>query len=185
MQDLDSRAVGWLAGLDLPVLTPAMKAATYAGAWGIAWLAIALVVALRRRDPRPFLVTAATALVATGVSSGLKALTDRDRPPVADPDLHALIAVPGSSSLPSGHALTSFACAMVLSAYAPHLRWPLLALAALIAISRVYLGVHYPSDVLAGAALGAALGWGIARVLPPRSPPPAPAPRVDHIQRNC
>jgi undecaprenyl-diphosphatase len=57
-------------------------------------------------------------------------------------------------SFPSGHAATSFACATVLSAYAPRYRVPFFALATLIALSRIYNGMHYPTDVLAGAVLG-------------------------------
>ena len=55
----------------------------------------------------------------------------------------------------------AFACATVLALAVPRLRWPLFALAALIAFSRVYVGVHYPLDVLAGAALGVTLGLAV------------------------
>jgi undecaprenyl-diphosphatase len=63
--------------------------------------------------------------------------------------------------MPSGHALTAFAAATVLSAIAPWLRVPLFGLAGTIALSRVYLGVHYLSDVLVGAALGIGVGLGV------------------------
>jgi undecaprenyl-diphosphatase len=67
-----------------------------------------------------------------------------------------LVALPGSSSLPSGHATTAFAGAGVL-AYLWRRWWPaFLVAAALVAYSRLYVGVHYPTDVLAGAAIGAA-----------------------------
>ncbi len=79
----------------------------------------------------------------------LKRLTGRARPPV-----HRLGGPVGSSSFPSGHATTAFACATVLAAFAPRLRVPLFALAVLIALSRLYNGDHYPLDVLAGAVLG-------------------------------
>ena len=92
----------------------------------------------------------------------LKAAIPRDRP-----HLHALVAVPHTHSFPSGHAATSFACVTVLGAAVPRARPPLYALAALVAWSRVYVGVHYPVDVLAGALLGIAAGITLLRVLPP------------------
>ena len=66
--------------------------------------------------------------------------------------------VPGSSSFPSGHATVGFACAAVLALAAPRLALPLYALAALVAWSRVHVGVHYPLDVVGGAVLGVLIG---------------------------
>lgn len=60
-------------------------------------------------------------------------------------------------SFPSGHATIAFAMAVVLSAYEPKFRWLFYALAVCISFSRIYIGVHYPLDVLSGALLG----WGI------------------------
>jgi undecaprenyl-diphosphatase len=65
-----------------------------------------------------------------------------------------------SSSFPAGHAATAFAGAVLLSLLAPRLAPAFLALATLIGLSRIYDGVHYPTDVLAGAALGALVGAG-------------------------
>ncbi len=62
-----------------------------------------------------------------------------------------------SDSFPSGHAATSFACAALLAWLTPLPKVALFGLAALIAFSRVYVGVHYPLDVLGGAALGLAI----------------------------
>ncbi len=88
-------------------------------------------------------------------SGAIKQAVDRPRPPVDDPGrLDAVVAVPGSPSFPSGHAMSAFAVAGVIALLAPRLRWPVLVLAALIGFSRVYLGVHFWLDVLAGAALG-------------------------------
>jgi undecaprenyl-diphosphatase len=95
------------------------------------------------------------------VSSLLKAAIPRARP-----HDHPLVAQPHTHSFPSGHATTSFACATVLALMLPRLRVPLFLLAAAISWSRVYVGVHWPLDVFAGAALGVGIGVGVARALP-------------------
>jgi membrane-associated phospholipid phosphatase len=102
--------------------------------------------------------------VATVLANALKIAFDRPRPPVGHPEIHPLVAVPHSASMPSGHATGAFAAAVAVGLVHPRLRWPLLALAALIALSRVWLGVHYLSDVVAGAALGSAVAYVACRV---------------------
>lgn len=101
-------------------------------------------------------------LMGSVATKTLKGVFDRARPPLVDPQIDPLVGLPGSPSFPSGHAVTAFAAASAVGVLAPRLRWPLLALAALVAFSRVYLGVHFWLDVVAGAALGAALGTGVA-----------------------
>jgi len=87
-------------------------------------------------------------------SMGLKALFDRDRPPLRYAEPKPLVHVPHDASFPSGHAATSFAAATILTFAFPRLSAPLFVLAAAVAFSRVYDGVHYPLDILGGAALG-------------------------------
>ena len=91
-------------------------------------------------------------------------LVGRDRPPAIVLDPEPLMEVPTTSSFPSGHASSSFACALVLARFAPRLTIPLFVLAALIAVSRVYVGVHYPLDILAGAVLGTVLATALLRL---------------------
>lgn len=67
-------------------------------------------------------------------------------------------------SFPSGHALTTFTLAILLGHHFPKTRWPALLLAALVSGSRVYTGVHYPSDVICGAVLGWLTASGIIRI---------------------
>jgi undecaprenyl-diphosphatase len=99
--------------------------------------------------------------VASALNAAIKGVVDRSRPPAAI-ELQALIGVPGSSSFPSGHAMTAFAAAGAIAVLAPRLRVPALGLAALVAFSRVYLGVHFWLDILVGAALGLAVGLAVA-----------------------
>jgi undecaprenyl-diphosphatase len=99
-------------------------------------------------------------------ATALKLLTNRQRPYVAHPEQDPLRHAALELSLPSGHAATSFAAAVVLARYVPAWAVPiLLVLAALIAWSRVYIGVHYPSDIVAGALLGIAVGLTAPRLL--------------------
>jgi membrane-associated phospholipid phosphatase len=109
-----------------------------------------------RRYPLVALAATLSFLLASGLNAVLKPLVDRSRPPEAI-GLDALVGVPGSASFPSGHAMTAFATAGAIAVLAPRLRWPMVACAAVIAFSRVYLGVHFWLDVLAGAALGLAV----------------------------
>jgi undecaprenyl-diphosphatase len=106
------------------------------------------------RRPSIFLFVLAGDLIAGWVSYAIRQAVGRDRPPLKFPDPHPLVSVPSSGSFPSGHAASSFACAALLASLTPLPKVPLFALAALIAFSRVYNGVHYPLDVVGGAALG-------------------------------
>ena len=147
---------------------------SYAGSLGAIWLVVAGLLTIARRDPQPALLTLVAVAVADLAATVVKLLTDRPRPYVAHPEQEPLAHATLNVSLPSGHAATSFAAAVVLARFAP--RWavaPLFVVAALVAWSRVYVGVHYPSDVLAGALLGVAVGLLVLAVQrrPWRRPP--------------
>ena len=125
------------------------------------------------------------ALAAVGLAAllvtVLKATFDRARPPLANPALDVVGSLPASASFPSGHAATAFAAAVAVGMIHPRLRRPLLALAVLVAVSRVYLGVHYATDVIVGSAIGALLGfaagWTVRAAAPaPTAPSPSRAP---------
>jgi undecaprenyl-diphosphatase len=91
-------------------------------------------------------------------STVAKLAFERPRPPLGDAGIAPVGSLPSSWSFPSGHATTTFAAAVALGLLCPRLRVPALAVAAAVGVSRVYLGVHYAADVLAGAVLGAAIG---------------------------
>jgi undecaprenyl-diphosphatase len=125
-------------------------ALSWLGMVGLVWIAIAAVLAVLRRRP-PILVLTAAADAGSDLLASLgKELVHRHRPFV-----HQLGPRTTTHSFPSGHTATSVACAIVLASVAPRLRVPFAVLAALIALSRLYNGDHYPLDVLGGAALGA------------------------------
>jgi undecaprenyl-diphosphatase len=125
---------------------------------------VALVVHATRR-PLPAAIGVGAVFLAERATGGLKLIFTRDRPPVAVPNFHALITLPDSASLPSGHAAGAMAAAVALGAFAPRWRWPAVAVAALIGLSRVWLGVHFPSDVVLGAAIGAVVGLFAVRLV--------------------
>jgi undecaprenyl-diphosphatase len=83
----------------------------------------------------------------------------RVRPCNSLPDVITPLGCTGSYSFPSNHAVNNFAAAMFFSILYPNLRWILFITASLVALSRVYLGLHYPSDIIAGALIGAAFGY--------------------------
>ena len=102
-------------------------------------------------------ITAATVWSADLLAVLLKRIVDRDRPYVVLPEAEPLLRWDASASFPSGHAATSAAGAVILAYLIGSRAWSLAVLAAAVAFSRVYIGVHYPLDVLVGAALGAAV----------------------------
>ena len=136
-------------------LDPVFVLLSRIGTIGALWIAIAVVAALVQRRPVVLVLVSAAVLCADLIATGLKFVTDRPRPYVTFPEPEPLLATPLDLSLPSGHAATSFAGATMLSFFLGRRAAPvLLVLAALVAASRVYVGVHYPLDIAAGAALG-------------------------------
>ena len=113
------------------------------------------------------------------VEGALKHLVGRTRPFSAlGLELRDGFLNPESYSFPSGHSVASFATAWLLGARFPRLRWPMLGVALLVALSRVHLGAHYPSDVACGALFGLLLAEIARRIgkVGPDAPPAATEP---------
>jgi membrane-associated phospholipid phosphatase len=126
------------------------------GEWGAVWVAIGIALALvDSHNGEDWLVAGLLGPVAIGLNYAVKVLVRRQRPVI--PGLPPLGGAPSLLSFPSAHATSSFACATAMTRIAPEAA-VLFVLAAAIAAGRPYLGMHYPSDVLAGAVLGTALG---------------------------
>lgn len=132
---------------------------------GEVWILLAAVLLLMRRQ-RVCGLSAACALLLDLAACNLvlKPLIGRVRPFAFRPDLPLLIPPPGDASFPSGHTAAAFAVVFALRTAGSPLWRPALVLALATAFSRLYLYVHWPSDVLGGMALGAAVGWAGARL---------------------
>ena len=100
------------------------------------------------------------ALLGILVFKALKRLSQRPRPCQLEPHCWSKVLPPDRFSFPSGHTMTAFSIALVVSYFYPSLEGPLLFVAASIGLSRIVLGMHFLSDVLAGMVLGVALGCG-------------------------
>jgi undecaprenyl-diphosphatase len=151
---VDTRLERWLVHHRTPLLDDLFVPLSHIGNWGLIWLILAVLATVLWRRPSIFLFVLSGNLLAGLASYGLREAIGRERPTHRFPDPRPLVHVPVSGSFPSGHAAMSFACAALLAWLTPLPKVPLFALAALIAFSRVYDGVHYPLDVLGGAALG-------------------------------
>lgn len=149
----DHRLESWIVDHRVAWLNHVARLLSAIGTDGAVWLVLGAVAALALRRWGPLLWVAAADLLAQLATLVIK--TDFPR---ARPTVETIIVKPTTPSFPSGHAASSFACALVLGAYLPKLRLPLFVLAALIAASRAYVGVHFPLDVIGGALLGLLIG---------------------------
>ena len=134
-----------------------MKTLGNIGEWGAVWSVIGLgSAAVTSERRRQWLLCAAVAPSAIWVNYAVKVAVGRERPLIeGHPALSRSVT---KLSFPSAHATSSLAAATAMGRLAPEARVPLLVLAGAICLSRPYLGMHYPSDVLAGVVLGTVLG---------------------------
>ena len=148
----------WIVGQRVGWLDWFFIGLSWVGRLGLVWVAIALVLAVVWRRPSVLLTVVVADVIADLLAELGKIVFDRHRPFETQ-----LGPRTSTHSFPSGHSATAFACATVLASLAPRWRVPFFILAALIALSRLYNGVHYPTDVLAGGALGVLVGVAVLR----------------------
>lgn len=166
---LDSSILLWFQSLRQEWMTPFWKFITSLGNAGWFWIALSLLLVCFGRTHR----AGASALLALALGALMtnvliKPAFARIRPYEVVDGLILLIEKQKDFSFPSGHSCASFAAAVALWRHlSRRVSVSLLCLAALIAISRLYVGVHYPSDVLGGILIGILAGRLAGRILPP------------------
>jgi undecaprenyl-diphosphatase len=161
VRDLDRALFSAIFRLKWPAFTRVMRVFTVLGTAGFLWgviAGVAFLIALLvgRFEPWDLIVPWGSVAVSWIVAELSKYLFNRGRPFIWDTEIAPLIKTPSSSSFPSGHSATAAAGALTLSAVYPAFAPLFVLMGLLVALSRVYLGVHYPFDVLAGSMIGIA-----------------------------
>lgn len=161
---LDRTLLLFMVRIESATLTRLMRSLTRLGDTE-SWVVIGLAFGLNGGTGlHRMVLLALSATLATAISQPLKRLARRSRPSVAVPGFHARIHEPDDFSFPSGHTAVAFAVACALAGQGSVLATSCFILALGISVSRVYLGAHYPLDVLAGAVLGVGSGF-VARAI--------------------
>jgi len=148
------RFLSALSNLDIPGMDAIMSVLSFLGNGGLVWFAVAILLLAAKKKRACLEILLAMALTFVIGNLILKNLIDRARPYETYQSLVPFISLPGDASFPSGHTMNGFTSAYALyhndKKYG---RWAFL-LASLIAFSRLYNLVHYPTDVLAGILVG-------------------------------
>lgn len=157
-----------------PFLDAIMAGVTRLGDHGVIWIVVTAALLVFPRT-RKIGLAAGIALILCflAVDGIIRPLVARPRPYVDMPNYVILVEKLSMASFPSGHAASSFATAMVYFHYKPERTWVFVVLAALIAFSRVYLNMHYVTDVMAGVLVGwliSLAGIALAEKLYPKLP---------------
>lgn len=144
-----------------PILNSIMIWITSLGDAGKIWIVLTIVLLFYPKTRKVGMMSAVALLGSLLINNYLiKNLVQRPRPFVTFTDLQIIIPTPSEFSFPSGHTSSSFAAAAVFYRHLPKkLGLPSVILAGLIGFSRLYVGVHYPTDVIAGALMGILLSY--------------------------
>ena len=158
---MESSILLWVQeNLRSDTLTPIVKFITTLGNAGILWIILSAIFLCFKKTRKIGLMTSLSLILdLLSVNVLIKNLAARTRPYEVIEGLTSLIGPQSDFSFPSGHTAASFAFATVILFTAPKkYSVPTLILATLIALSRIYLGVHYPTDILGGIVIGAVCG---------------------------
>ncbi len=169
----DIALLQWIHSHPLPYSVPFLQVISDTTTYvSIAMVLLVLIIALVKRSKTfrmQFFKLVTMLIIVLGVTQGLKALIQRERPFITYPSIEKLSSG-GDSSFPSGHTLEAFAMAAAISMLFARKKIiiPIYVWAILVAYSRMALGVHYPSDVLAGIIIGTIIGravpWAFGRL---------------------
>ena len=172
MQTIEFAVLDWIqTHLRCDFLDGFMPAVSALSNHGEVWIVLAVALLLIKKYRRQGLaVSGALVLDLISCNLLLKPLVGRVRPCVVNGAVELLVAVPVDASFPSGHTAASFAAVFALYFSGSPLWRPAAVLASIIAFSRLYLYVHWPTDVLGGILLGAAVGWLDAKLVKIFSP---------------
>ena len=151
----------WIVGQRVSWLDWLFIDLSWIGSLGLIWLAIATLLMVLWRRPSIFVSVLVAVAVSDLLAEAGKLVVQRHRPFETQIGPRS-----NAHSFPSGHTATSFAAATVLAFYAPRWRVPFFLLATAIGLSRIYNGMHYPTDVLAGAVLGVLVAMTVLRMAP-------------------
>lgn len=145
-----------------PFLDSIMIFITTLGNGGIIWIAATVVLLIPKKTRKVGIMSGVALLGSLIINNNIiKNLVQRPRPFVTFTDLQIIIPIPSEFSFPSGHTASSFAAAGVFYSNLPKkFGVPAVILAGLIGLSRLYVGVHYPTDVIAGIIMGILLSSG-------------------------
>jgi len=159
IQAWDDRMLMRIAKRHTPLMNRIMIMITSSGNNGLIWFALAVPMLLMNRwRLMGFTVLAAMGIATLTGEITIKHIVKRVRPCNKAFDEYLLIENPPHYSFPSGHTTASFAVAAVIMIMCPTIYTPVVLYAAMISLSRLYLLVHYPTDVLAGIVIGTVCG---------------------------
>lgn len=165
---LDGEVLLWIQeNMRTDLMTTIMRGITRLGDNGCLWIVLAVVLLVIGKTRRVGAASALSLLLTfIVVNLGIKNIVERVRPYEVIEGLTRLVPPEESFSFPSGHSAHAFAVGVVIFLMLPRkVGIPVLVLAFLIAISRMYVGVHYPTDVLAGIVIGSLLAYISVRVV--------------------